>query len=143
MHPLCASSKEATRRFAVQCELAAAVSRHADPHDSKQDGHAWHHGAIPALQDGLGSLSLKERAAVTTQEATTPTTRLHHCQGLRLRVSSVPPGCGSSRVFKEVTLVTRLSHPSECLAVRKEPCGNLHFFLKSVHMSTILYSHCL
>lgn len=126
----------------MQCELAGAVSRHADPHESKQDGRAWHHRAIPALQDSLGSLSLKERAAVTTQVATTPTTRLDHCQGLRPCASSVPPGCGSSRVFKEVTLVTHLSHPSECLAVRKEPYGNLHF-VKSVHMSTILYSHCL
>ncbi len=99
----------------MQGELAGAVARHANPHETQQDGHAWHHGGLPALQHSLGCLSLKERAVVTTQVASTTIAGRNHC------LSHVPPGSGCGRVLKEVTLVTHLSHPSDGLSIREEP----------------------
>lgn len=110
----------------MQCKLAGAVSRHSDPHQAQQDGHAQHHGSLTALQHSLGCLSLKERARVTTQVATAPSTRPDHHRGPRQRVSGVPPASGSGGVHKEVTLVTHLSHPSNYLAVGEESYCNVH-----------------
>jgi len=120
-----------TRWLVVQCELARAIARHADTHETKQDGHSWCGRALPALQHCLGCLSLKKRARVTTtEEAMTSITGHHHHQREwrpRHRVSNVSSGSGSSRIRKEVTLVTHLPHPSNSLTTREQTYKSLHF----------------
>lgn len=129
------SSKEVSGRLAVQRELAGAVSGHADAHETQQHGHARHRRGLPVLHHSLGCLSLKERAGVTTHTATTTATGRDHRRGLRKCVSGLPPGSGCSRVLKEATLVTHLSHPSEGLAIREETHYNLHFCQVSIQFT--------
>lgn len=126
-----ASSKEAARWFAVQSELAGAVAGHSDSHESQQEGHARHHRRLPALQHGLGCLSLKERAGVTSQEAATTSASVSpQGRGAGQRVRGLPPSTGRRGVLKEATLVAHLPQPGHGLAIGKEA----HSYLHSVYL---------
>lgn len=128
-HPCCVfSSEEAAGWFAVQSELAGAVARHSDSHESQQDGHARHHRRLTALQHRLGCLSLKERAGVTSQEAATTSASVSlQSRGAWQRVRGPPPSSGRRGVFKEATLIAHLLQPGHGLAIGEEAHGYLHF----------------
>lgn len=55
----CVLSKEVTRRLVVESELAGAVPRHADAHQSQEEGSAGHHRTVPRLKHGLRCLGLE------------------------------------------------------------------------------------
>lgn len=123
-----ASSKEAARWFAVQSELARTVAGHSDSHEPQQDGHAWHHRRLPALQHRLGCLSLKERAGVTSREAATTSTSVSlHCWGVGQHIRGLPLHSGRRGVLKEATLFAHLPQPGHGLAIGEEAHSYLHF----------------